>query len=364
MSPSKTAKHGAELCRHRLQCERCQELEQEVEALGQQLHSSEARLAKAAAEVAAAGGGALQARAAALEAELAAAAAARGAAEAARAAADEELVRLKAEVGGLRRQVADASQVDAADLQRRLKDVTDMLYLKQVCLWVCECVGGLCGTGASRRARVFASRRPPALTSPPPHHLPPGQTQLERLAADKAAQQLSLERELTQAKQEAQSVKRRTTLERPTSAGDAEGVVPLDSLGGAYHKLATNRRVGGAVRAGAEFVDSSASQVGRLRRRWGGAAARDERVRPLTCLGVRPPPFATPSLSWCACCGTTRWDGCWRLPTCWACTSSFTSSSTDCSAAPLPSTSARSRQTRSPATSASEHAAAGHFCLF
>jgi hypothetical protein len=38
---------------------------------------------------------------------------------------------LRAEVGTLKRQLADAHSVDSSDLQRRLKDVTDMLYLKQ-----------------------------------------------------------------------------------------------------------------------------------------------------------------------------------------------------------------------------------------
>lgn len=36
-----------------------------------------------------------------------------------------------AEAGTLKRQLADAHSVDSSDLQRRLKDVTDMLYLKQ-----------------------------------------------------------------------------------------------------------------------------------------------------------------------------------------------------------------------------------------
>jgi len=36
-----------------------------------------------------------------------------------------------AEVGTLKRQLADSHSTDSADLQRRLKDVTDMLYLKQ-----------------------------------------------------------------------------------------------------------------------------------------------------------------------------------------------------------------------------------------
>lgn len=34
-------------------------------------------------------------------------------------------------MGTLKRQLADAHSVDSSDLQRRLKDVTDMLYLKQ-----------------------------------------------------------------------------------------------------------------------------------------------------------------------------------------------------------------------------------------
>ena len=36
-----------------------------------------------------------------------------------------------AAAGTLKRQLADAAAVDHSDLQRRLKDVTDMLYLKQ-----------------------------------------------------------------------------------------------------------------------------------------------------------------------------------------------------------------------------------------
>jgi hypothetical protein len=36
-----------------------------------------------------------------------------------------------AEAATLKRQLADAHSADSGDLQRRLKDVTDMLYLKQ-----------------------------------------------------------------------------------------------------------------------------------------------------------------------------------------------------------------------------------------
>jgi hypothetical protein len=138
--------------------------------------------------------------------------------------------------------------------------------------------------------------------------------QLERLAADKAAQQLAMERELQQARTEAQSVKRRGAMDRSLSMGMGgaaaaadEGMVPMDSLGHAYRRwvgagcegaqpvllsativllwlqicqaahthlvsfpptrpslscrLADNNRVGGAVKAGAQLIDSTATQV-------------------------------------------------------------------------------------------------------
>lgn len=45
---------------------------------------------------------------------------------------------LPPQVTSLKRQVAESSSADAGDLQRRLKEVTDLLYLKQVCqLYVC-----------------------------------------------------------------------------------------------------------------------------------------------------------------------------------------------------------------------------------
>lgn len=37
-----------------------------------------------------------------------------------------------AQVGSLKRQLAETSSLDTGDLQRRLKEVTDLLYLKQV----------------------------------------------------------------------------------------------------------------------------------------------------------------------------------------------------------------------------------------
>lgn len=43
-------------------------------------------------------------------------------------------------------------------------------------------------------------------------------------------------------------------------------MVPLDALGGAYHRLASHRRVGRAVRAGARAVDVGAGELVRVLR--------------------------------------------------------------------------------------------------
>lgn len=37
------------------------------------------------------------------------------------------------QVGTLKRQLAETAHQDSGELQRRLKEVTDLLYLKQVC---------------------------------------------------------------------------------------------------------------------------------------------------------------------------------------------------------------------------------------
>ncbi|EFN53876.1 hypothetical protein CHLNCDRAFT_58358 [Chlorella variabilis] len=199
--------------------ERCYALEHEVDGLMQRLQAAEAKLQRQAEAEAASSSEVLQQRVADLEGQIRTAHVAQQQAEQARTRADEELVALRAEVATVRRQLADAHSVDSGDLQRRLKDVTDMLYLKQ--------------------------------------------TQLERLAADKAAQQLALERDLQHARSEAQQVKRRATIDRSmhgVAAAD-ESMVPMAHLGDAYQRLANNNRVGGAVKAGAQLIDSTANQV-------------------------------------------------------------------------------------------------------
>eukprot|EP00884_Botryococcus_braunii_P015895 jgi/Botrbrau1/298/Bobra.0022s0264.1 len=139
--------------------------------------------------------------------------------QAAEAAAHAEAAAARREADALRQELAQASS--NAVLEQQFKEVTDLLYLKQ--------------------------------------------TQLEKLAADKAAQQLALERELALAREEAERVKRRAKNDRATanySEGDV--VVPMEAMGEAYYRLANNNRVGGAVKAAAGFMDASASTAVRV----------------------------------------------------------------------------------------------------
>ena len=113
------------------------------------------------------------------------------------------------------------------------------------------------------------------------------QTQLEHLAAQKAAQQLTLEREVETARQQAERMNRcskhahllpctekrhwlsvsgvvmgnlccgrrvRTDRAAAPCSADGDVVVPMEAMGEAYRRLANNDRVGGAVKAGALCV--------------------------------------------------------------------------------------------------------------
>lgn len=84
------------------------------------------------------------------------------------------------------------------------------------------------------------------------------QTQLEDLAADRKAQQMAWERQLAEARSE---VEQSHTRQRVQTGGDIEDVVPMDSMGPVYNRLANNRRVGRYISRGARMVDASASTV-------------------------------------------------------------------------------------------------------
>lgn len=79
------------------------------------------------------------------------------------------------------------------------------------------------------------------------------QTQLEAMAGEKAAAFLQLERQEGAARAESERARRREATQRASStvvSADYD-VVPMESLGGTYQKLANHQRVGHAVKAGA-----------------------------------------------------------------------------------------------------------------
>lgn len=203
--------------------ERAAHLEAEVEALGRRVQVAEAKVeapAGGAAEPSVA-----EQRVEELEAALREARHAASAAEAAAATSAEDVVRLRSEVDTLRRQLADARSGDAVELRRRLQEVTEALYQKQA--------------------------------------------QLERATADRAATQLQLERQMSTT--QADHVRRRTAAVDRVFSGvdDSYGIVPMDSLGDAYARLANAPgHLGRAVKAGAGLLDSTASQAVRILRQY------------------------------------------------------------------------------------------------
>ncbi|GFR43693.1 hypothetical protein Agub_g4802 [Astrephomene gubernaculifera] len=153
-----------------------------------------------------------------------AAAAARQAAEASEA----QVAAMAAELEGLRQSLEQRK--DTAQLESQLAEVSDMLYLKQ--------------------------------------------TQLERLAAEKAAQQLKTERELDSTRQELAKLTRQLAQQgaigsglrglgggphSSSSSSAPHDVIPMDALGEPYQRLARHTRVGKAVKAAANFLDGTAS---------------------------------------------------------------------------------------------------------
>ncbi len=108
------------------------------------------------------------------------------------------------------------------------------------------------------------------------------QQQLERLAGEKAAQQLLLERQVATLQQElyraqaaaqaaAASSSGRGGLPSYSSgghSGSSHDIIPMDALGEPYRRLARHNRVGGAVQATADFLDRSAAAAAHLIRQY------------------------------------------------------------------------------------------------
>ncbi|KAK9832275.1 hypothetical protein WJX74_005187 [Apatococcus lobatus] len=144
--------------------------------------------------------------------------------EAAALAAQQDAQYLQQEVLGLRQQLAQAD--DSSQLQNQVAEVTELLWMKQ--------------------------------------------TQLEQLAGEKAALQLSLERALHSAREDAERIKRRSKSERSAPAYPAvdDVVVPMDALGDTYFRLANHDRVGRAVRVSAQWLDTFSASAMRFLRQY------------------------------------------------------------------------------------------------
>ena len=209
--------------------ERCRELEHELDAVSQKVIAAEARVEAAGGSDSGLNSENTSSPAAQriqeLEAALAETRLSQSIAQDAAASASEECTRLRAEVETLRRQLTEARSSDSAELRKRLQEATDALYAKQA--------------------------------------------QLERAAADRSATQLQLERQMSAVSVD--TLKRRTAaVDRMLSgAEDGYGIVPMDSLGDAYTRLANAPgHLGHAVKAGANFLDSTASQTVRILRHY------------------------------------------------------------------------------------------------
>lgn len=109
------------------------------------------------------------------------------------------------------------------------------------------------------------------------------QAQIERLASDKAAATLRLERDLSAAQQEAAAarVAAATAAARLGSVeegyagftsggrgGTLSDMVPMDALGESYERLARSGKVGKVVRYTARMLDSSAATASMVLRRY------------------------------------------------------------------------------------------------
>jgi Golgin subfamily A member 5 len=229
--------------------EKCRELENEVANLAQKVAAAEARAVENAENDIIITGGdnssgngtvshnsLAQQRVEELEITLSELRRTLSAAETATATANEELTRLRSETEILRRQLAEARSSDSADLRRRLQEATDALYAKQA--------------------------------------------QLERATADRAATQLQLERQMSISTTTSESLKRRTAaVDRMLTGGggiglnneDGYGIVPMDesTLGDTYARLVNAPgHIGHAVKSGANFIDSSTTQIVRVLRHY------------------------------------------------------------------------------------------------
>ncbi|KAK9801870.1 hypothetical protein WJX73_004805 [Symbiochloris irregularis] len=120
------------------------------------------------------------------------------------------------QVDSLRAQVHH--ERDRPDLQRQFKEVTDLLYQKQA--------------------------------------------QLEEMAASKAVQQMTFERELSAARHEAERSLRGSRKQSAMHAAllsEGDLIVPMEAMGDAYYRLSHHKRFGHAFKAAAKALDSTSA---------------------------------------------------------------------------------------------------------
>lgn len=89
------------------------------------------------------------------------------------------------------------------------------------------------------------------------------QEQYEKLSSERASQQFAMDHKLRMLQEELDSERRKLHSQsvNQANASGLDTVIPMDSLGEAFYNLAHHKRVGKAVRTGAQFLDSTASKV-------------------------------------------------------------------------------------------------------
>mmetsp|Transcript_11548 Transcript_11548/g.36529 ORF Transcript_11548/g.36529 Transcript_11548/m.36529 type:complete len:270 (-) Transcript_11548:117-926(-) len=142
--------------------------------------------------------------------------------EAARDAAEADVRSARGEVDSARAEAAASSGQANDELEKRFRELTEVLYQKQ--------------------------------------------TQLERVSSEKAAMQIQLERELLETKEAAEKARSRTSRQSLMATHVDDDVVPMDTIGPMYDKLASDNRFGGMIKGGGKMLDATASQAARILR--------------------------------------------------------------------------------------------------
>eukprot|EP00898_Chlorokybus_atmophyticus_P000765 jgi/Chlat1/168/Chrsp1S08791 len=157
-------------------------------------------------------------------------------AEAALARSQAELAQMQVELQKSRQRADDAYNSTNTDLERRFRELTELLYVKQ--------------------------------------------TQLEAMASDRAAMQLQVEHEKRRAQDAVE--RERTARMRAVTVDVEDNLAPIDAIGSAYEQLHNVKSVGPSIQRAARFLDFSAVTCGRFL--WRNPMARIGFVLYLLCV--------------------------------------------------------------------------------